>query len=1046
MKRIVHLTDIHYSGSWGNQELVIKEALNDIKNRFSTSTPDLFIISGDLVQNPDSKNIFASFRTKIIEPLSTHFGLPFNKFVICPGNHDFSFTYANSKKNDHAAIQSARTQNNCLKFNEDENLPFTNGVFKRFFELAASLNQKWQNPYIRIQEVTDNILVVSINSAFACSLEGSEEDKGKLLVGLNGIETAFSTIDDSKFVVAQIHHPIDQLITPIRDRLSSLLNRYCDVLFCGHIHNAQPYFQIGGSSQTTILQSGALYSHKNYFKGYGILSFDENDHSSQRLEYRTFWDKRSEFGPAEDVAESGKLYSPTTSAELFERVRRSDPETYAIVALDAAREMRDSLILSSSERHYVEPILLERNSHIEDDETPDEKSKREIFIDDISDSNASFVITSVAEGGGSTLLREVAARVYERASKNETLISAIYLDARNLKLTPAQFDRALRVGIPDSIKQEFSVEKILNESFVTLLVDNLPKSTDFFDKLMKLTLDRYPNSRVVAVLDAEELSPDGLGMRLNFKESVRQIHLMPLDRTRARKIIQNHDFSRSDINLENLLDEVVTRFKELGIPLTHVFLKIYISVIDASPRFNPINTSTLVEYFVEGVLVRMKSENVFRGEFDFDNQRSALGALAEFMVRNASGDISYVEAVSTIEKHLLEIGISTDIEKIFATFLKSRILKSFDGRICFSSSVFLNYFISIRMRDRKEFFDHIFSPDRSLNYISAIEIYCGLNRSDTRALQFSKSTFDSVISEIMPTLLSFDSKSQIASLPINSSELGSVMEKEAEMSEAYRTDRDSAASKLSEQEGPVVGKPAVVSEQRITNSAFRAVLAVRLLSVVLKNLENVPRNLKDQPLKELVRTWGFFASIATYGLVILAQSGKSISVGDLEISLILPDKIDEDFIRRLASQIPVMVSDRVRIDLGTQKLSASLGDIHSSELIDSFICETLLIDISGEEGIEATYNLAEKFSDSPFLSRVLYNQTLNRYVRIGSGSKKHSREEDLHRRRLIGTLHANCLGLKGKERVAEIKRRTSQLELENNKRTYRDTIEKNKTV
>jgi hypothetical protein len=104
--------------------------IKDIRNFFRIYNPTLFIISGDIAYSPDIDNVYASLYSKIIEPLSSHFGLPKNRFVVTPGNHDISFKYAKSRTIDYKRLQDIRTKLTEFEADEEAYRPYASSGAK----------------------------------------------------------------------------------------------------------------------------------------------------------------------------------------------------------------------------------------------------------------------------------------------------------------------------------------------------------------------------------------------------------------------------------------------------------------------------------------------------------------------------------------------------------------------------------------------------------------------------------------------------------------------------------------------------------------------------------------------------------------------------------------------------------------------------------------------------------------------------------------------------------------------------------------------------
>ena len=86
-------------------------------------------------------------------------------------------------------------------------------------------------------------------------------------------------------------------------------------------------------------------------------------------------------------------------------------------------------------------------------------------------------------------------------------------------------------------------------------------------------------------------------------------------------------------NVDAVVDEIHSKFRALGIPQTAAYVVIYLAVLEDIKGYNPINSSTVIEQFVESALQKYKPAYIFRGAFDYRNQIDYLGAMAERMCK-----------------------------------------------------------------------------------------------------------------------------------------------------------------------------------------------------------------------------------------------------------------------------------------------------------------------------------------------------------------------------------------------------------------------------
>ena len=138
------------------------------------------------------------------------------------------------------------------------------------------------------------------------------------------------------------------------------------------------------------------------------------------------------------------------------------------------------------------------------------------------------------------------------------------------------------------------------------------------------------------------------------------------------------------------------------------------------------------------------------------------------------------------------------------------------------------------MGEREEFFEWIFEEERCLSYVSVIEIYCGLNRSDSRPLTKAEAVYDVYWKVAEKELGDAEFRRKVTEIPINSDKLEQRLAEDVKRAEEYTKDRDLAAKKISETEGAVEGSAASIPNHDYASHVVRTVLSLALLSVCTK--------------------------------------------------------------------------------------------------------------------------------------------------------------------------------------------------------------------
>jgi hypothetical protein len=154
------------------------------------------------------------------------------------------------------------------------------------------------------------------------------------------------------------------------------------------------------------------------------------------------------------------------------------------------------------------------------------------------------------------------------------------------------------------------------------------------------------------------------------------------------------------------LDQLITRFRALGLPLTPVYLTFLFSVYEQDPSFRPTSTASLVEKFVKKVLGKSTSD-LSSGSFDYENSVSLLAYLAGRMIVEDNYVVVHTDIYRWADQYLRDIELKQNIHELVSKYIKSGIFSVTDGGVQFRHDMFLAYFVAQRMISNQKCFDLI---------------------------------------------------------------------------------------------------------------------------------------------------------------------------------------------------------------------------------------------------------------------------------------------------------------------------------------------------
>jgi hypothetical protein len=218
----------------------------------------------------------------------------------------------------------------------------------------------------------------------------------------------------------------------------------------------------------------------------------------------------------------------------------------------------------------------------------------------------------------------------------------------------------------------------------------------------------------------------------------------------------------------------------------------------------------------------------------------------------------------------------------------------------------------------------------------------------------------------------------------------------------------------------------------------RWVFTLRAYTVGLKNLENIPKGKKEEHLRKVLEGW---SKLILYGCLAFKEviEEREIEVGGTKLKIELPEKVDARVIRSMFLTIPVLISELLRRDLGSQKLALQLkNDALATTLSDQFLQTGLYADLKLPEYVgrlKAFRAKAEKQASLIFLEMLLLKMRLL-FLRLGL--------EDGEQQGFLAMaaeISADLKGLSGEERQREIDRYTTELRKKDQVNRLRDNMQ-----
>ena len=690
--QFLHLTDLHYVTDQPFQKALIGALLKDVKQQVSKGfSPEFVVFSGDIVHNPDTPDIYDAFEVNFLKPLLAAVNLTEREVVFCPGNHVSHRAVKEwSEQREQLRVAMAGGSDQFTKLIKTG--PFQSYIREintGFFALAERCGCPWENPLAHTYSFThQNVSFVALNTGFGCGPEGSAYDRGKLTIPAEEVLAAFQAVPVGHHVVSLMHHTPSDLSETATRQLIPIIENRSSLHFFGHVHNARPTTMKSPGGSCFMVQGGALYENSKIFNGYALIHTGPQPDRVAAC-YRTYYLDRNEFDVGTNVAPGGVFYSSDQARSYWENLTpvatNDDICMWLMETADAAIEENDKTITGRSLLEtFVDPVITREGQAESSSSTP-----KRITTDQLLRSRTNAVIAYDLEYGATSLLSYLTMRFHQAAADLDLAVVPVLIDGRQIcRAYSAVVELIIRRSLPESNDPRFKLRPLHDSGRIAILIDNIdPANTTHIALLTTLRKD-YPKARLIVAVrmpfvDTQRLRPV-VGI-----DDFEFLQLRTLTRGKVRSLVETWRLP-PHYQVDAVVDEIYSKFRALGIPMTAVYVLIYLAILQDIRGYNPINSSNVIEQFIEVMLQKYKPAYAFRSSFDYRNQIDYLGAMAERMCRINSFTVEYEELYKWTKEYFDGIGLEHDFQKLISHFVDNRVFSVENNHIYFRYNIFLS--------------------------------------------------------------------------------------------------------------------------------------------------------------------------------------------------------------------------------------------------------------------------------------------------------------------------------------------------------------------
>ncbi|RUU14383.1 hypothetical protein EOD23_01140 [Mesorhizobium sp. USDA-HM6] len=1029
---VLHISDLHYSEKNATQNLYLRDAFfKDLQEVFSQDEkPTAIVFSGDIVNNPDEKNVYLDVIERFIDPLQQITAIAQKNIILCPGNHDVSFAKLKSNSILRDGLEKTRDDPSSIDglYGDGKLDDYARSICEPFFEFCEFLEQPWENPFYKIYQVGGQV-AISLNMAFSCSLGGSKADRGKMFFPASALSKALLGVQAGRCDILTGHFPLSDLNEPHAKLIEREVQNKSKLYLFGHVHNPRPLTLVSADTSLIRLQSGALYAKDDNFKGY---SYIEEEGENFKATYRSYYDERSMFDEATNVGRRGEFFDSDSSRTYWYNRKPSYTNQKLIGHLSGniLKYYLENYNVAISEQSLLDTYVFPTLAEVDPSKEGPSGGALEVFRREADflkiDDNVCCHLPS--ETGATSLLAYLAIQFCERADECSKPRIPIFIDIRECKPYPSAVKGVVKSALPEADDPLFGWNARIEDQPFVMLIDNYSPNDKQHVAWLQTAHQLLPKARFI-ICAKSPFAAQSTNARtdLDMPFGYRSWVLYPLDRGEVRAIVKKFGLP-NNIDKDLIVDEIISKFRNIGIPLSGPIVAMYLTILRERKSYAPINAAAVTENFIEVTLEKGVTSVVFQGDFDYSEQVSLLACIAEKLVRGNIDSFTRDDLHSVIREYYVEKGISRQATDIVTFFCDKNIFEENNARVYFRYRMVFNYLVAKQIELENDFRKYVFDKDRIFDFVPELDIYFGINRKDEEALAFISGEYLRISQEIereFGPLLSLEAAAELK-LP-KTKNLNEFMSALTE-----RVVTDSEGDDEEQRDGKVEGRKDKPTQfiQRFkrpekTNLLIRWVKILACYSVCIKNSDRLSKEVKEKHLHQIMVGWGIVASLCFQVVGLLFENGI-VKIGTYEFNFGFKRLADPRVIRTIVANVPAFVSTYSRMYLASGKLSDLVRSLKVTGFAD-FVRVSMLVDMRSKDFLKDVEVFSRDNKSSNSLLESMMWKLRDSFLRFGMESKYVAPF-----RRIIAELNVNVLGLTGEKRsrkLTEVAQRLDELRL-----------------
>lgn len=698
---IIHLSDIHLNNQ---KDLVFKKVdklFNTTKNKLRKMEKVIIIITGDIVLKglQEQYDNAIDFLDKLKRYLEEYIEKDIEIFIV-PGNHDCDFTDEKKCKFRSMAIKQLYVERN-LDNDIIEQCCDVQNNYRDFEALFEREDKKYKDLIFKIDELDSGdkkIYFVGINMAWI----SEKKEQPSLYFPLDRYLSELESLEG--IVIAYLHqptkwcHPIDS------NNLEETLNKYANVVFLGHEHNAKAFAQYDKEDFVVYIKGGALQEKAQDEKSeFNLIEIDTSNLKINICNYK--YNKVDE------------MYKEDGNSNYDIKAKNHNKSKYDINVKhnEFLNDLGANIVKDGTKKLYLTDVFVFPDLTYISTDNINKNVGSEVLRsseDLVNLNDEEYIYISGEEKNGKTSLCKILFRKYYSQG-----LVPIYLDCEKIKYNDySELDKIIN----RLFKQQYSEETYkyfqeINYHDVVIIVDNffrISLDSRIRERFIKEVINSYV--KVIVFGDEGVNIKDILdnGSESIFNDRFQHYGLKEFGYRLKNKLIHKWNLIYTvDLSEKELLKKdsyalklINTVFGNNYIPSLPFYILVLLQSIEVGTQNNFQNSSYsyYYEFLIRQALLKI---TIVQGEIGACN--NFLVSLSEYMYNNKLKFMEFGELRKFHFNYCEEYGIGEEFSKfkdynrLIESLIKTNILrKNMKSEISFAYKYIYYYFVGFHLAEK----------------------------------------------------------------------------------------------------------------------------------------------------------------------------------------------------------------------------------------------------------------------------------------------------------------------------------------------------------